>query len=844
VLSIGKLVAGAEEYYLGTVASGREDYYTGAGEAPGHWIGRGTPELGLEGRVDPDALRALLAGQDPASGRSLTAGRVNPTGRVAGFDATFSAPKSVSVVWALSDERTGELVRQAHDGAVSEALAYLECHALVARRGAGGEERIATSGMVAAAFRHRTSRAGDPQLHTHVLVANVVKGEDGRWSAPDARLLYFHARTAGFVYQAALRAHLQETPGLGFTAMHNGVAEVVGVRVALTRAFSTRRAEIEVVLARHGASSRFAGEIAALDTRAPKIRPPVDGVTLRQRWAAQAAQLGLDPSDLQRLVLRSRASALEPDADAFVAHLLSPEGLTAHESAFERRDVVRALAEQATGGVHVGELEARTESVLAARNAVFLAGHAPGGEGHWSTRELLALERRLLAGAANRRDESAGVAGAQALVDALLAHPMLSHEQRIMVERLVDGGHGVDVVVGVAGAGKTTALAAARQAWQRSGFAVVGTALSARAAAGLDSGAGIPSVTVARFVQDGPELTRRHVVVVDEAGMVGTRDLGRLLGRASAAGAKVVLVGDHRQLPEIAAGGAFAALAERLDAIELTENRRQDEAWERTGLAELRSGEVARALEAYGNHERLHVAPSADAVQRALVAGWLGARGDGPVRMLAVRRADVFALNDLARQALLEEGRLGTEVAKAGEQAFALGDEVVCLRNDASLGVLNGTRGTVVAPGVAGGVALLVGDDLRYLPGKYLEAGHLDYSYAVTVHKSQGETVERAFVYGTSSLYREAGYVALSRARVRTDVYVPGGAFEDSDANPDLGTRLRSVLSVSRAKSLATPRERRQDRQADQPNSDDQQLALIRRILDRTQGPPEQARER
>ena len=844
MLSIGKLVTGAEEYYLGTVASGREDYYTGAGEAPGHWIGRGTRELGLEGRVDADALRTLLAGFDPANGKSLTAGRVSPSGRIAGFDATFSAPKSVSVLWALSEERTAGLVRDAHDGAVSEALTYLDCHALAARRGAGGEERIATSGTVAAAFRHRTSRAGDPQLHTHVLVANVVKGEDGRWSAPDTRLLYFHARTAGFVYQAALRARLQETLGLGFTAVHNGVAEVDGVPVALTQAFSTRRAEIEVALARHGASSRRAGEIAALDTRTPKIQPPVYGVTLRERWTAQATQLGLDPSDLQRLVVGPRAPVVDPDPDGFVAHLLSPEGLTAHESVFERRDVVRALAERAAGGVHVGQLEARAESVLAAKEAVCLAGPAPGGQGRWSTRELLALERRLLADAVNRRNEATGVVGAQALIDALLAHPRLSHEQRVMVERLVAGGHGVDIVVGAAGAGKTTALAAVRQAWQRSGFAVVGTALSARAASGLEAGAGIPSVTLARFLHDGPELSRRHVVVVDEAGMVGTRDLGRLFGRASATGAKVVLVGDHRQLPEIAAGGAFAALAERLDAVELTENRRQSEQWERTGLAELRSGEVARALEAYGDHERLHVAPNAEAAQRALVAGWLDERGGGPVRMLAVRRPDVAVLNRLGRQALLKCGRLGSEVAHAGEKAFALGDEVVCLRNDSSIGILNGTRGTVVAPGVAGGVALLVGDDLRYLPGEYLEAGHLDYGYATTVHKSQGETVERAFVYGTSTLYREAGYVALSRARVRTDLYVPGGAFENADVDPDPRTWLTRTLSFSRAKSLASPRDHRPDRRADQPKSDEEQLALIHRILDRAQDRPGLTRDR
>jgi conjugative relaxase-like TrwC/TraI family protein len=132
---------------------------------------------------------------------------------VTGFDLTFSAPKSVSVLWGLGDTEVSKAVRRAHDGAVVEALGYLERHATMARRGANGVRRIGAGGLVAAGFRHRTSRAGDPQLHTHVLVANAVCGEDGRWSAPDARLLYFHARTGGFVYQAALRARSGRSPG-------------------------------------------------------------------------------------------------------------------------------------------------------------------------------------------------------------------------------------------------------------------------------------------------------------------------------------------------------------------------------------------------------------------------------------------------------------------------------------------------------------------------------------------------------------------------------------------------------------------------------------------------------
>ena len=205
MLSIAKLVARAEDYYLRTVAAGREEYYTGAGESAGYWLGEGARLLGLSGEVAPEHLRTLLAGVSP-QGEILTAGGVAQTSRVAGFDLTFSAPKSVSLLYGLSDRHVSATVRAVHADAVAQALDYLERRALCVRHGAGGLRRLGAQGLVGAAFVHRTSRAGDPQLHTHVLVANVAMGDDGAWSAPDARLIYVHTRTAGFVYQAALRA--------------------------------------------------------------------------------------------------------------------------------------------------------------------------------------------------------------------------------------------------------------------------------------------------------------------------------------------------------------------------------------------------------------------------------------------------------------------------------------------------------------------------------------------------------------------------------------------------------------------------------------------------------------
>jgi hypothetical protein len=268
------------------------------------------------------------------------------------------------------------------------------------------------------------------------------------------------------------------------------------------------------------------------------------------------------------------------------------------------------------------------------------------------------------------------------------------------------------------------------------------------------------------------------------------------------------LVGDHRLRAEIEAGGAFAALASRLGAIELTENRRQRELWEREALDQLRSGSVADGLTAYDSHERIHVAPSMAEARQATVESWLQARDAGSeVLMLAVGRRDVDALNVLARASLQDRGVVGADVTAVGDRSFAVGDEVVCLRNNRRLGVLNGTRGTIVDINRAA-FTVATPDGERSLPRRYVEAGHLDYGYASTIHKAQGATYEHAFVLATDALTREAGYVAMSRARAGTELFVADGAFEHGHG-PDYLVdeplaRTAARLATSRSKQLAS----------------------------------------
>jgi conjugative relaxase-like TrwC/TraI family protein len=808
VVSIGKLGQGQANYYLKAVAQGVEDYYTGAGEAPGRWVGSAARELGIGGAVADHALHAALSGVHPRTGDPLAERRGGT--RIAGFDVTCSAPKSVSVLYGLSDEGLSAEVCAAHETAVDGALDYIERQAAVARRGAGGADTVAGgadtvagNGFLAAAFRHRSSRAGDPQLHTHVLVANMTKAGDGRWTALDARHLYAHAKTAGYLYQAQLRAELSRRLGVEWTEVHKGVAEIEGVPAPVMRAFSRRRAEIERTLAERGEHSQSAARVAALDTRRAKDYG-VEPESLRQRWRDQARQLGCDRGQLEAIIGRPDAHQREPArTGTLAAELASPQGLTAKRSSFTRRDVIQATCERLPGA-DAETAEHFADAFLASEHAVPLATDirqltyrdviqradgrvvpATAGERRHSTPELLAIERRLIEGALARQDERSGVVSARALDAALARRPTLGVDQAAMVRRLTRDGFGVQVVTGKAGTGKTFALDAARAAWQADGYRVIGAAVARRAARELEDGAGIESTSLAALLHDlrmGGEygLPPHSVVVLDEAGMAGTRQLAELLDHTEAASAKVALVGDPHQLPEIDAGGAFRALLLRTDPIELIENRRQREAWEHAALDDLRAGRPDEAISAYRRHGRITLGEGAQDVRERLVADWWQVASDGDAAMIALRRADVADLNQRARALMRSNRRLGTDELRVGEREFAVGDHVVTLKNARQLDVVNGTRGVITAVDhEAVEIAVQTHDGRELLlPRSYLDAETerggptLDHGYALTGHKAQGMTTARSFVLGTDDLYREWGYVAMSRGSEENRLYV------------------------------------------------------------------------
>ena len=756
--------------------------------------------------------------------------------RNVGYDVCVSAPKSVSTLFGLAEPDIARTIEAAHETAVATALAYLDrevAHGLRGHQGNGQRAaRIGTDGLVAAAFAHRTSRENDPQLHTHVVVANLLHGDDGKWTAVDSRALHRHATTASYVYQATLRSELTHELGVGWTSVDKGIAEIRGVPTELMREFSTRRTAIENYMSVSGRDDPAAAQHACLATRPAKQHKTTDD--LRQQWAAQALRLGHGAARLVDAVRIDHKPALV-DVTALTAELTGPAGLTKRKTTVDQRDVMQAICEALPPGAHVTleHLDKLAQTVLRDRAIVPTERDDPIGGRHFSTVELVATETHALAVAEQLRVGNAGY------YEAFLGPTdRLNDDQRRAAAHLVCGEQQLTVLVGPAGSGKTSALAAAYRSWRSADIPVVGTAVAALAARGLQTATGIPSTTLTRLLADLDEIDPRTgrpaglrygtVVVVDEASMIDTRTIAQLLDHVHVSGARLVLVGDTEQLPEIDAGGLFGAFAQHPDTQRLTANVRQHEEWEQRALQALRHNRPAEALLDYVDHGRVHVNAPTELLSAVATSYANAAARSGPLRVVALgaTRRQVAALNDSIRAACHQAGWLGADAigvdAKGEERSFRVGDVVVVARNHRRHGVLNGTRGQVTQLHPDDGAITITTSEgeSTLLPRGLLEAGDVQHVFALTVHRAQGITVDTALVFGAAALTKEAGYVALSRGRVANHLFTTAAELTGvARAQPfdDAASRLRRAvdgmatqLAISRRQRLATtylPRE-------------------------------------
>lgn len=875
MLSLWKLRVGVEAYYLAQVASGLDEYYTGAGEATGRWTGASSAGLGLFGDVVPDDLRAVLAGLAPRTALTPNGDRLTTRPRrVPGFDLTFSVPKSVSVVYALGDPLVQQAVVEGCEAALNEALAWLEREACFVRRGTNnramaerdgvqfGTRRVAADGFVAAQFRHRTSRAGDPHLHWHVLVANVARGIDGRWSALDGTALYRAQRSAGVVFQAAMRRELTVRLGVEWGPTHRDAADIAGIPARVLRGFSTRHEQIAEWLGGAGQEGAAAATTALLATRTRK-QVPADVDTIEAAWRERASRLGWGPDELDRLLGDRPTTTDVPDTETWevreaswaagrlsiVARSVSfdewlewllTSRVTATNATITRFDLTSAVASAMPAGASSSAVDAVVQRCLASELIVAVVSPQTTGscidlparsvpddrERRYTARSLLRIEEQLLDHLRAGVGAGVGVLEREG-VDELVGLTSLGKDQQDAVMTLTSSGDGIALLVGRAGTGKTHTLGAVRVAYEHAGWTVVGLAPSARAARELEAGAGIDATTIARHLVEQRSVDNRTVIVVDEAGMAGTRDLAQVIDQATAAGAKVVLVGDHHQLPEVAAGGTFRAACDLLGdrVAELHVNRRQQEPWEQAALDQLRDGDVPTAFAAYRDHGRVVIADTAADLHAIAVADWVAARRDGETLLLAGTRAETRLLNRLARERLAELGRLDlSDQIEFADRSFVVRDEIVLLKNHrgqatesgAAFEVHNGMRGVVVGlTSRSMTVELPDGQRVR-LDHDYLDNGWVDHGYALTVHKAQGITCDRVIVVGPAGLYREGAYVAMSRARVSAHLYATAeqaAAVEErhalgiplpTEGERDAEAELLNKLQTSAAKTFVS----------------------------------------
>jgi conjugative relaxase-like TrwC/TraI family protein len=791
-------------------------------------------------RVRTEVAREFFLAEhsrEPIDAREL-AGQIAKDSRprsqtVAGYDLTFSPVKSVSTLWAVAEPAVAAVIEQAHRAAVKDALAFIERHALFTRTGPQGIRQVNVTGLVAAAFTHRDSRAGDPDLHTHVAVANKVQTLDGRWLSIDGRVLFKANVAASETYNTALEHHLHEALGVRFAERPGTdpakrlIREIVGVDPRLNQRWSTRRAHIET--RRGELANQFQNDHG---------RPPtsVEALHLAQQATLETRDAKHEPRSLaeQRATWLSEAAAVLGGAEAvasMVQTALAPPAETAtiadarwvaqtadhilsvmeasrstwqmwHVRAEAQRQVrtIDIPAEEAAALVDllVDEMLDRRSVALAApdhleepealRRVDGSSVYTVAGAVLYTSQRILGAEQRLLT-TAGRRDGSAvdDTAVDLALLEMVANGSALDAGQASLVWPMCTSGARLQLAIAPAGAGKTTAMRALALAWSQDGGQVIGLAPSAAAAAILGEQTGIRTDTLAKLtwsLQHGhlPDWAAAvgpaTLLIIDEAGMADTLSLDTAVQFAIGRGANVRLVGDDQQLGAIGAGGVLRDIKHSYGALHLTELHRFTDPAEAAASLALREGRP-EALGFYLDHGRVHVGDLATTTQDAFAA-WISDRAAGlDAIMIAPTRKLVAELNRQARDHLLGSNPAGREVPLADGNQASVGDVIITRTNDRRLRlgandwVKNGDRWTITGVGSRGD--LIVRHNRSHhttrLPADYVRDS-TGLGYATTTHGAQGVTADTMHGLATGRESRQQLYTMLTRGRAANHLYL------------------------------------------------------------------------
>jgi len=806
-------------YWIEAVAEGGEDYYTKPGEAPGQWMGELAGELGLGGEVSHEQYTALLDGKHPATGDVLVSrpeprtfvdadGRKRRLDPILGYDIRFAAPKSISLLYAVGSPEVRTTILAAHDYAVGEGVAYLERHACFVQRGKGGAVIEPGGGFISMAFRHRSSRAGDPALHTHLLTANMTRAaSDGRWlslaNPKRQSFLLREAKAAGYVYHAALRAEVTRRLGAEWQAIHNGYADLAGIERPVIEHFSQRRAEIVEAMAERDTTSAAAAEVAAYRTRDAK-EYRVDPDTQRAEWVARAAEFELTPDSIDMLLGSALCREPRPISSDEVDRALA--GLEATHSHFDRRDLLCALANQLPEGANAAALGRAVDGLLGSERVIEIhRGADQIASTYYTTPRLWEMEQRFVGTAQAGQKAGAAVVDETTLATVLTRHSYLSAEQAEMVRRLTTGGERIVAVAALPGSGKTTALAAAREAWAAAGHPVIGVA-TARSASGELSDAGVPATSITAFLirtrelaESGISLPPSAVIVMDESSTTSTPHATALAELAERCDGKLVCIGDPRQIGAVGPGGLYGHLTNTIEPSVLTEIRRQRDTLDRRIVELAHEGRGSDALDLLRSRERLVIADTLPEALNGLVLDWQRsyAAGEDAV-MIARRNRDVEELNARAREVLIADGALAEGELSVAGLSFSVGDRVLTRNNTPT--VSNRERWEIIAIDAErqsvelrriGGEGRTVTLEGSYLQGR-TAAGEppIQHAYAMTIYATQSKTFDASFALLDPGSTREEFVVTVSRNRGPTTAY---GVAASELTDPDLGPGIREI---------------------------------------------------
>lgn len=803
----------AGSYYVDALPN----YYLDANEPRGQWHGKAATALGLTGEVGDDEFLNLMAGAYPHDA-SLRLGRAYGENSVRGFDITASAPKSMSVLFALGSPKVRADVLASHDTGVAAIIQWVQNTAHTRFRINGEIATVDARGIVAATFRQHTSRALDPQLHTHIVVPNRVLSPDGRWLALDARTLKLDQRTASAIYHATMRTELSARLGVEFEPVVNGIADIAHIPQEVLTEFSTRTAAIDKRL--NAKIDRFVDTFdrdptprerwrlereAVTDSR-PAKATEVNATELHTQWADQLVDLGISPGALERFAVGRTPGRTLTDSDWENACNRAMNELEQSQSSWRPAELSREIARQLpTNTIHntagfVDRLETLTQRTIA-EQCVDISRPAPHGVAvrrdgraysepaidRALTVEFILEQEDDLAAWAERRSHVVGVPNIQA---AERSEVELSGPQA-QASAAVAGDADLVMIVGPAGTGKTTALAPAVAQLQAEGRVVFGVAPSAAAADVLASETGVRADTIDKLLHehhrtDRPssrfDLPPDATLIVDEAGMVSTNHLSNLTRLADRNHWRVALVGDPMQFSAVGRGGMFQHLLDTHPAIKLDTVRRFHNPWEREASLQLRKSnpDIVATYDAHGRIQH----GTATRMDRNAVTDWLQHRQDGTdVLLLAPSNETVSRLNHAAQQALIQNGRLDPGrwciETPAGDRLH-VGDEIVTRRNQRTLttttqhSVKNRDRWTITDIADDSSItAASVGREHETvrLPANYVQQ-HVELGYAQTSHAAQGRTVDHALLVLDTPTNSPGIYVALTRGRHTNTAYI------------------------------------------------------------------------